>query len=432
MASLTPMLLAEIHKGAKVLVVDDSRAQRHLMSATLRRAGYRVIGAGTAEEALDHLIDPDIRLIVSDWGMPGMDGPEFCAALRAMERPYSYFILITSKSDRTEKARGLDAGADDFVTRPINWHELRSRIRAGERLLGMQEELREKTRVVEATLAELRTIHCAMEQDLVEARKLQMSLMQPEYRDLGAVGIASKLLTCGHVGGDLVGSFPISRTKLGIYSIDVSGHGIASALMTGRLSALFSATEPHRNIAFSRQMDGSMAVDAPEEVVARLNNLMLDDLDTDIYFTCILAYLDLRTGALALCQAGHPHPLVLTQDGQITTIGDGGPPVGLIRGLSFERSAARLNLGDRLVLFSDGCTECTDANGDMLGEDGLASLLQANTLTPIQNLLPKLEQGLRHFTQNRDFEDDVSMIILDYQGYSYPQQASSPVDQALA
>ena len=87
MASLTPMLLAEIHKGAKVLVVDDSRAQRHLMSATLKRAGYRVIGAGTAEEALNHLGDPEIRPIVSDWGMPGMDGPEFCAALRAMERP---------------------------------------------------------------------------------------------------------------------------------------------------------------------------------------------------------------------------------------------------------------------------------------------------------------------------------------------------------
>ena len=432
MASLTPMLLAEIHKGAKVLVVDDSRAQRHLMSATLKRAGYRVIGAGTAEEALEHLGDPEIRLIVSDWGMPGMDGPEFCAALRAMERPYSYFILITSKSDRSEKARGLDAGADDFVTRPINWHELRSRIRAGERILDMQEELREKTRVVEATLSELRTIHYAMEQDLVEARKLQMSLMPPEYRDLGAVGIASKLLTCGHVGGDLVGSFPVSHTKLGIYSIDVSGHGIASALMTGRLSALFSATEQHRNIAFSRQTDGSMAADAPEQVVARLNNLMLDDLDTDIYFTCILAYLDLETGALDFCQAGHPHPLVSTLDGQVITIGDGGPPVGLIRGLSFEKSAAQLNPGDRLVLFSDGCTECTDPEGNMLGEDGLASLLRAHAMMPTPKLLHQLEQDLRNFTQNRDFEDDVSMIILDYQGCAQPQQTLNPADQALA
>jgi phosphoserine phosphatase RsbU/P len=431
MASLTPMLLAEIHKGAKVLVVDDSRAQRHLMSATLKRAGYRVVGAGTAQEALGYCSDPDIRLIVSDWGMPGMDGPEFCAAVRAMDRPYSYFILITSKSDRTEKARGLDAGADDFVTRPINWHELRSRIRAGERILDMQEELREKTRVVETTLSELRAIHCAMEQDLDEARKLQMSLMPPEYRDLGAVGITSKLLTCGHVGGDLVGSFPLSQTRLGIYSIDVSGHGIASALMTGRLSGLFSATEPHRNIAFSRQVDGSMAADAPEQVVARLNNLMLDDLDTDIYFTCILAYLDLKTGGLEFCQAGHPHPLVLAQNGQVATVGDGGPPVGLIRGLTFERSIAQLNPGDRLVLFSDGCTECTDPSGKMLGEDGLAALLQTNAAVPTNNLLSKLERDLRTFTEDQDFEDDVSMIILDYQGCTQPKELSL-ADQALA
>ena len=431
MASLTPLLLAEIDKGAKVLVVDDSRAQRHLMSATLTRAGYRVTGAGTAEEALDYCSDPDIRLIVSDWGMPGMDGPEFCAALRAMDRPYTYFILITSKSDRTEKARGLDAGADDFVTRPINWHELRSRIRAGERILEMQEELREKTRVVEATLSELRTIHRAMEQDLSEARKLQMSLMPPEYHEHGAVSIASKLLTCGQVGGDLVGSFPVSETKLGIYSIDVSGHGIASALMTGRLSGLFSATEPHRNIAFSRQADGNMAADAPEEVVTRLNNLMLDDLDTDIYFTCILAYLDLETGALEFCQAGHPHPLLMAQDGQVTTIGSGGPPVGLLRDLAFEKSKAQLNSGDRLVLFSDGCTECTDCQGQMLGQDGLASLLQANAALHTKNLLPTVEQNLRSFTQGRDFEDDVSMIILDYRSQNQAHKLN-PVDQALA
>lgn len=388
------------------------------MSATLKRAGYRVVAAGTADEALERCADPEIRLIVSDWGMPGMDGPEFCAALRAMDRPYSYFILITSKSDRTEKARGLDAGADDFVTRPINWHELKSRIRAGERMLEMQEQLREKTRVVEATLSELRAINCAMEQDLAEARKLQMSLMPPDYQEQGSVGIASKLLTCGQVGGDLVGSFPISDTKIGIYSIDVSGHGIASALMTGRLSGLFSANEPHRNVAFSTNSEGRMVADAPHHVVARLNELMLDDMDTDIYFTCILAYLDLESGTLDFCQAGHPHPLLLTADGRVEPLGDGGPPVGLISGLSFELTTAQLVPGDRLFLFSDGCTECTNPRDEMLGEDGLADLLHAQSAVDTRNILGTLEDDLRGFSEGRDFEDDVSMIILDYQGHA--------------
>jgi sigma-B regulation protein RsbU (phosphoserine phosphatase) len=416
MASLTPILLADIQEGAKVLVVDDSRAQRHLMSSTLTRAGYRVITAASAEEALEVCADPEIRLIVSDWGMPGMDGPEFCAALRDMDRPYTYFILITSKSDRKEIARGLDAGADDFVTRPINWHELKSRIRAGERIVEMQEQLREKTRVVEATLSELRAINVAMERDLAEARKLQMSLMPPAFRETDAVDIASRLLTCGQVGGDLVGSFPVSETKLGLYSIDVSGHGVASALMTGRLSGLFSATEPHRNVAFSTRPGGRMVADAPEKVVARLNELMLDDLDTDIYFTCILAYLDLETGELELCQAGHPHPLLLASDGNIAALGGGGPPVGLISGLPFEKTIATLNPGDRLFLFSDGCSECTNPADEMLGEEGLAALIQGHTNTALRDILTGIEVDLRGFTDGREFEDDVSMIFVEYKG----------------
>lgn len=414
MSALTSVLLADMFEGAKVLVVDDSRAQRHLMASTLKRAGYDVYSAANADEALELCKNPEIRIIVSDWGMPGMDGPEFCATLRALDRPYTYFILITSKTDRTEKARGLDAGADDFVTRPINWQELKSRIRAGERILEMQEQLREQNRVVEATLSELRDINSAIERDLAEARKLQMSLMPPALQSVPGACIATKLVTCGQVGGDLVGHFPISDTLIGLYSIDVSGHGIASALMTGRLSGLFSATEPHRNVAFSSGPDGEMIADAPDQVVARINDLMLDDLDTDIYFTCTLAYLDLTNGELVLCQAGHPHPLVVSNDGDIRMLGDGGPPVGLISGLAFENTKATLRKGDRLFLFSDGCSECTDPEDQMLGEDGLAQIVQKHGETPIETILDQFEADIRVFTKGREFEDDVSMIVLEY------------------
>jgi sigma-B regulation protein RsbU (phosphoserine phosphatase) len=141
---------------------------------------------------------------------------------------------------------------------------------------------------------------------------------------------------------------------------------------------------------------------------------MLDDLDTDIYFTCTLAYLDLTNGELVLCQAGHPHPLVVSNDGDIRMLGDGGPPVGLISGLAFENTKATLRKGDRLFLFSDGCSECTDPEDQMLGEDGLAQIVQKHGETPIETILDQFEADIRVFTKGREFEDDVSMIVLEY------------------
>jgi sigma-B regulation protein RsbU (phosphoserine phosphatase) len=132
-----------------VLVVDDSRAQRHMVSMQLRRWGYRVTECESADAALDLCAGPDIDIIISDWMMPGMTGLEFCRKFRALGREsYGYFVLLTSKSEKTEIADGLEAGADDFLTKPVASNELRARLRAGERMLAMQAELLAKNKVI--------------------------------------------------------------------------------------------------------------------------------------------------------------------------------------------------------------------------------------------------------------------------------------------
>lgn len=399
---------------AHVLIVDDSRAQRLLLATALRRAGYKVSEAASAEEALPLCHDPAIDVVVSDWGMPGMDGPEFCAALRKIDRPYAYFILMTSRADRDERATGLDSGADDFVTRPIDWVELRARIRAGERLLGLHKRMAEANEIVINTLAELQDLHAAVQVDLSEARKLQQSLIPPPSQTLRGCTVASRLVTCGQIGGDLVGHFPISDTRIAVYSIDVSGHGIASALMTGRLSGLFSSQEPERNIAYSRWLDGEIHLDAPHLVATRLNALMLSELDTDIYFTCALAYIDLESGAVEFCQAGHPPPIVQRTDGRVQHHGTGGPPIGLVDGLSFESVSLKLDPGDRLILYSDGLSEAMSRSGEMLGEDGLVCMIGSISEPEPIAMLANLECQLAAFADGREFEDDISMLAVEF------------------
>jgi len=136
-----------IHIGAKVvLVVDDSKAQRRILSVNLARWGYKVLEAASGAEALEICKSDGINLVVSSWMMPEMSGLEFCKAFRDLrDDRYGYFILLTSNSEKAEIAQGLDVGADDFLTKPISANEFRARIRAGERILTMERELTKKT-----------------------------------------------------------------------------------------------------------------------------------------------------------------------------------------------------------------------------------------------------------------------------------------------
>ncbi|KDB02663.1 chemotaxis protein CheY [Defluviimonas sp. 20V17] len=397
----------------QVLVVDDSRAQRRLVSAALLRLGYQVAEAGSGAEALEFCRAHPVDLVVSDWMMPGMDGLSFCRAFRALKRDsYGYFILLTSKSDKHDVALGLDAGADDFLAKPVNPDELRARVAAGERIVRMERELTEKNRVIGSALSEIRSLYDSLDRELIEARKLQQSLVRERHRDFGAAEVSLLLRPSGHVGGDLVGCFPIGAQRIGLYAIDVSGHGVTSALMTARLAGLFSAATPDQNIALRAEGPGHSAR-SPAEVAAALNRLLLDEMKTDQYLTLLYAEVDLTTGRTALVQAGHPHPAVQHADGRIEFLGNGGLPVGLIPNARYQDVTVLLRPGDRLILMSDGITECEDPAGAQLAEAGVARILTANRQLCGPTLLEAMMWDLNSFSGGSDFRDDVSGVLLE-------------------
>ena len=390
--------------GRRVLVADDSRAQRRMLALQLARWGYQVAEADTGDAALALARKTDFDFVLSDWMMPGMTGPEFCRAFRDLPRDgYGYFVLLSSKSEKEAVADGLDGGADDFLTKPVNAGELRARLTAGERILGMQAELRRQNR-------DLSALYDALARDLDEARRLQQSLVPEQTVDLGLAEVTFLMRPSGHVGGDLVGWFRLDATRIGLFALDVAGHGVASALMTARLAGLFSATAPDQNLAF---LDGQTL--PPTAVVSRLNRLMLDDMQGDRYATLVYADICLATGQVTLAQAGHPHPMVMHSNGMVTQIGAGGYPVGLIDRATYPAVTFTLSPGDRLVIPSDGITECPGSEGD-LGQAGLAALLRDKSGLRGAALHDAILASLADYGGSADFPDDVSAIILDYAG----------------
>ncbi|MXU64637.1 PP2C family protein-serine/threonine phosphatase [Oceanomicrobium pacificus] len=402
---------AMAHAPRRVLVVDDSASQRRMMRYLLEGRGLAVEEAESGRAALDLVAQTPVDLVLSDWMMPDMDGLDFCRAYRRHPpEKQGYVILVTAREEKSDPAMGLDAGADDFLRKPVDPSEFHARVRAGLRILDARDALSAARLKAEKALHEVKALYRRIDRDLEDAARLQHSLVPERAIEVRGGRVELLLQPAHHIGGDLVGTFEITREQVVIYAIDVSGHGIPSALLTARLSNYFSPNNRRQNIAVEIRADGTPGLRRPDAIARSLSERMFQELDTDLYFTLAYADIDLDSGAARLVQAGHPHPLLLHPDGAITPIGDGGAPIGLVEHVPFEMFTARVPPGGGLLLVSDGMTECLDREGAELGEAGLIALLSgADFRAP--GLLDRLHARLRDHCPAAEDSDDISAIL---------------------
>ena len=415
-AAVSPDLNAKDPKAFEklvALIVDDSSSQRKMLKMMLRKWDFEVIEAEDGMAALGYVQSRHVDFVISDWMMPGMSGPELCREVRKLSlKNYIYFMLLTSKKAKDEVAAGLDAGADDFLSKPMDLGEMHARLRAGQRLLSMQDDLMDKNRRITEAFDRLNAIYQSIDRDLKAAARLQKALIPEAQTTCGTVNIGRLYKPSHHVGGDLVGFFKLSDQRIAAYAIDVSGHGVSSALMTARLSNFFNPQHLDENIALKKLRNGDYVLRDPAEITAELNNRLQDEADNDQYFTMIFADVNLESGLTRFCQAGQPHPVVLRATGEIEFVGGGGAPVGLIPEMEYETSVVSLGSGDRMMMYSDGITECEDQDGNMLDEAGLREFLDRHRGYSERETLDLVMNDLTAFNGSDHFDDDISALLL--------------------
>jgi len=144
----------------RVLIAEDDPVSKGLLTASLTKAGYEVVSAEDGQQAWRMLQTPESpRLAVLDWMMPSLDGVEICRRLRRIEGgEFFYMILLTTKNLQEEIVEGLEAGADDYLTKPYDPHELRLRVRTGERILRLQSSLKAKIHELQDALEEVKQL----------------------------------------------------------------------------------------------------------------------------------------------------------------------------------------------------------------------------------------------------------------------------------
>ncbi|QBF87617.1 fused response regulator/phosphatase [Leclercia adecarboxylata] len=394
-----------------VLIVEDSPVYRRLLARMLAQWGYTVSEAENGVAALDILANQPVSLVISDWEMPEMDGLSLCREIRSRQfGHYVYVILLTAREAPDDLTLGFDAGADDFLSKPVEQSELRARLHAGARVLSLESTLAARNARLSEALRQI-------EQDLEVAARIQQSVLpahQQRHQDYFSDWI---FLPSAWVSGDIFNVFPLDN-HLGFYCVDVSGHGVGAAMMSLAVARQFLHGRAVERFLFTADNE----VASPAEVVRILNGRFCsDEVEIVSYFTIIYGVIDLATGEGRLCQAGHPTPFIVTPEGEARTVGNGGAPVGLMPDLCWTDVNFSLAAGERLCLFSDGITECENLGGEQFGQMRLQASLQAGAGLTLNELLPQFARHLVHWRSGDNKEplamaDDVSLLVIERTG----------------
>lgn len=391
----------------KVLVIDDAADIRLYVRALLQRWGYEAEDAAEGSQGLARIQGADIRLVVCDWVMPGMSGPELCRAVRTSDLGhYVYIILLTGRSDNSDLVEGLNAGADDFLTKPFDAQVLRARLRVAERILGLEQRLAEQNHALRDSRNRLAQAYDRIQADLASAARIQRQMLPTSDQAASPFRAAWLFLPAAQVSGDSFNFFELTEELIGFYHLDVSGHGIPSALLSVSLSRSLIPGGGPGIAALADFLD-------PARFLADLNRQLLSAGDAvENFATIVYGTLEIRAGRVRLALAGHPYPIHVRQGGGIEYLRQGGLPVGMFPQASYQTLEVSLAPGERLILYSDGITECRNQEGEAFG-DAQLELTIASSTQGVSHLTNALEQRLRHWRGPGDFEDDISLLVFE-------------------
>jgi sigma-B regulation protein RsbU (phosphoserine phosphatase) len=390
----------------RILIADDTAFWRMRVGEILAGWGHDVLFSENGEQALTLVTgDEAIDLLITDWEMPLLSGPELCRRLRCRPRAsYLPIILLTSRDAKADLAEGLNAGADAFVRKPIDESELRAQIGVTARILELEAHLAAKVR--DLTHAKHR-----LDRDLEAAAAVQHSLLPAEPPDVPACEFAWVYDSCEVVGGDMFNVFSLCENRVGMYVLDVSGHGTSAALLSVGLSHVLTPFPEQGGILKRAVADGSgYEVTPPFEVARELNRRYPLMEKSRQYLTFLYGVLDLSSLEFHYVRAGHPGPIQITRAGARSHDGGGGIPIGITPDARYRDESIGLSPGDGVVFYTDGASEALNEDDEEFGVARLLESLSDSHHRGIAARLGALQKRIAEFGKGRRLRDDVTVV----------------------
>ena len=238
-----------------------------------------------------------------------------------------------------------------------------------------------------------------LESELEIARSVQEALLPAREQNLGYVSAATECVPFAGVSGDVHDVFETANGNIAVIAGDVSGKGLPAALLMGVIHGAVRSGNWYES--------GTAHADATD----RLNRLLCERAGDSRYASLVWATYDVRRRKLRYVNAGHCRPLLVRSNGEVRTLEDGGPVLGLLRNARYSASEVEVGTGDALVLYSDGLVEATNESGEEFGEEGVrAAIAESGARTP-EGLRAAILAAARTFTRNAALSDDLTLVV---------------------
>lgn len=369
--------MEKLPKRSKILIVDDDAMNLNLLEAFLSAANenYELISAVNGSQALEKVAKYNPDLVLLDIMMPEINGFDVCATIK--NNPATRFlpvILITALNDRENKIRGIEAGADDFLTKPVDRIELITRVKS----LLLTKSLHD----------DLENHYKLLKKELTMAKYLQESLLPKSVPNMASLDIAVFYEPSFEIGGDFYYFMDIDEHNLGIFMADISGHGVSAAMKTMILKdRLFQ----YKNLWSS-----------PKELIKSLNYGLIDFFsltDSDSFITALYLIINTKKWEIRIVNGGHPEPILQSEYGSRILCDTTTLPVGVFKDINYEEAVTAFPEGGKLSMFTDGFFEINTTKGQQFSIeklyaklDELKDLTAKDTIDSVLNYFEKISQ----------------------------------------
>ena len=383
--------------AVKILSVDDEMDLELLLTQYFRRkirkGEYEFVFAHNGLEALTMMVKhPDIEIILSDINMPEMDGLTLLAKVNEMRNPALKVIMVSAYGDMGNIRQAMNNGAFDFATKPIDLDDLSVTIeKAIEQINYVHQMQKEHTQLE------------SLKGDLAIASEIQQAILPrvfPPFPDIASkIDIAASMTPAKDVGGDFYDLFRIDDNRVGFVIADVSGKGIPAAIFMAVSRTLIRAT--------------GIRGGSPADCITYSNRLLAQESVDCMFVTVFYGIIDVNTGAVTYCHAGHNPPYILKHKGDISPLPMSTDPMaGAIDGITYHEGTLKLEKGDALVMFTDGVTEAMSTANEEFGEQRLEDTLEDVAMHNCQQMVEAIKADVAAFAGEAEQSDDITVLAL--------------------
>jgi serine phosphatase RsbU (regulator of sigma subunit) len=384
----------------RVLVVDDNDDKRFLLRRILDKA-FVVLEAVNGASALTVISEalPDVVLL--DVLMPELDGFEVCRRMKADPRTSEIPVLFVSVLDPDQHVvEGLQLGGEDFISWPVDATELVARIQARMRSYQPLSQLRNVVKEQSRQLEEDRRREAETEFELEQARLVQQRFVTNVFPRGRGLAFAHRYRPSRVVGGDMFDVVTVGKEHVAIMMADVSGHGLAAALLTSVAKVLFRI--------------GAEQCHEPHKLMRWLNRRISSYLVTGEFLTMFLGSWDANSHIFSYTGAGHPPALLVAPGiGGVERLHVSPGIVGMIPDVEFRSASVQLGRGQRIICYTDGIIEATNGRSMMFGEDKLADACARWAGVPIEQMVEQVFREVDQFIVGESQRDDQAMLALE-------------------